>query len=173
MVDEIQGRVDAGGEQGARVAIVADESRVAVVAARFNEILVDRLVDGAVRAFVRHGGDASKADRLMVVRVPGSLELAVAARKLADSGKWDAVVCLGVVVRGETDHYEHVSSGAAHGVVEVAAQTGVPVIFGVITAQNVQQAMDRAGGHQGNMGEQAMVSALEMVGVMGQIKGGR
>ncbi|MDX1683299.1 MAG: 6,7-dimethyl-8-ribityllumazine synthase [Phycisphaeraceae bacterium] len=139
--------------------VVGDAMKIAVVVARFNDYITERLLAGAIDAYRRHGGNP---DDLHVAHVPGSFELGSTARKFADSG-YDAVVCLGCVIRGETDHYDQVVMGATEGVARVGAETGVPTIFGVITVSSMEQAIDRAGGKQGNLGASAMVSAIEMV----------
>jgi 6,7-dimethyl-8-ribityllumazine synthase len=130
-----------------------------VVAARFNEPITKRLVDGAVQA-LRDAGVAPKA--VDVLWVPGSFELPQAASHLADNGRYAGIICLGVVIRGQTPHFEHVAREAATGIREVALRTGVPVTFGVITALTEEQAWHRAGGDVGNRGEEAAEAALEM-----------
>ncbi len=137
--------------------------RFAIVAARFNSFVVEPLVAGALEALHRHGvGD----DRITLVRVPGSFEIPLAAKKLAEGGKHEAVICLGAVIRGETDHYDYVADGAATGVAQTALATGVPVIFGVLTCETVEQALDRAGGKAGNKGTEAALTAIEMVNLL-------
>jgi len=139
------------------------DGRFAIVAARFNSFVVEPLVAGALEALRRHGiGD----DRITLVRVPGSFEIPLAAKKLAEGGKHAAVICLGAVIRGETDHYDYVAGGAANGIAEVTLTTGVPVIFGVLTCNSVEQANDRAGGKAGNKGTEAALTAIEMVNLL-------
>lgn len=133
--------------------------RFAVVVARFNETISKRLLDGALEAFRAHGPDPSSVE---VHWVPGSFELPQAALSLARTGRFAAIVCLGVVIRGETPHFEHVGREAAAGIREVALSTGIPVTFGVVTALTPAQARDRAGGKVGNRGEEAALAALEM-----------
>ncbi len=133
--------------------------RFGVVVARFHEPIGKRLLDGALEAFRRHGCDPSQVD---VRWVPGSFELPQAALALARSGRFAAIVCLGVVIRGETPHFEIVAREAAAGIREVALRTGVPTTFGVVTALNEEQAWERAGGKVGNRGEEAALAALEM-----------
>jgi 6,7-dimethyl-8-ribityllumazine synthase len=133
--------------------------RVAVAAARFHEPIVKRLVQGAVEAFIAGGMAATAVD---VHWVPGSFELPQAARCLALTGRYTAIACVGVVIRGETPHFEHVAREAAAGIREVALATGVPVTFGVITALTEEQAWDRAGGEVGHRGREAAQAALEM-----------
>jgi 6,7-dimethyl-8-ribityllumazine synthase len=141
--------------------------RFALVAARFNGFVVDRLVAGAVDALHRHGvGD----DRIDLIRVPGSFEVPLAAQRLGKSGRYAAVVCLGCVVRGETDHYDHIAGAAANGVAQAALNCGVPVVFGVLTCDTMEQAIDRAGGKAGNKGFEAAVTAVEMVNLLAKLK---
>jgi len=137
--------------------------RMALVVARFNSLVTDRLLAGALDGLTRYGvGDSD----VLVVRVPGSLEIPVVARRLAKSGQYDAVICLGAVVRGATPHFDYVAAGAANGVASTALETGKPVIFGVLTCETMEQALDRAGGKAGNKGFEAAVTAVEMVNVM-------
>lgn len=133
--------------------------RVAVVASRFNEAIVERLVDGAVDCLARHG---VPDEYISITWVPGAFELPVAARRLAASGEVDAVVCVGAVIRGETPHFEYVAGAAAHGITDAALETGVPISFGVLTADDDAQASDRAGGKMGNKGTEAALAAIEM-----------
>ena len=134
-----------------------------IVASRFNDFVVKALLDGALGAIRRHGGDAGVVD---VVWVPGSYEIPVAARELASSGRYDAIVCLGAVIRGATAHFDYVAGGVSGGISTVALETGVPVIFGVITTETIEQAIERAGTKMGNKGFEAAVSAMEMADVM-------
>ena len=140
-----------------------------VVASRFNDFIVRALLDGALDAVGRHGGDLSSVD---VVWVPGSYEIPLAARQLALSGRYDAVICLGAVIRGATAHFEYVAGGAASGVSAVALETGVPVIFGVITTETIEQAIERAGTKLGNKGFEAATAAIEMADLMPRIREG-
>lgn len=139
------------------------DAKIALVVSRFNDFITSRLLDAAVDCYSRHGGDAGQ---LTVAHVPGSMELPVAAMKLAKTRKPDAVVCLGCVIRGQTSHYDHVASEAAHGIARVGIETGVPTIFGVITADTLEQAIERAGSKQGNQGAKAMLAAIEMVNLL-------
>jgi len=139
----------------------------AVVVARFNEDVTARLLSGARTAFERHG---VRDDDVDVAWVPGAFELPITARKLAESHRYDAIVCLGAVIRGETPHFEFISEEAANGIGRVAQDTGVPAVFGVITPNNVEQALDRAGGKIGNKGYDAAVSAIEMANLMRQLR---
>ncbi|MCA1697169.1 MAG: 6,7-dimethyl-8-ribityllumazine synthase, partial [Actinobacteria bacterium] len=134
--------------------------RLGVVVARFNDLVAQRLLEGAVDSFVRHGGDP---DAVTVAWVPGSFEIPIAAQELAASGTVDAVVCLGVVIRGDTAHFELVAGEAARGTAAVFPATGVPASFGVLTVESLEQALDRAGGKHGNKGADAALAAVEMV----------
>ena len=140
-----------------------DGLRVAIVAATFNDFITGRLLDGARAALSRHG---VRDDDVSVAFVPGSFELPLVAKKLAESGLHDAVICLGAVIRGETDHYEHVAGEAAKGIANAALSSGVPVIFGVLTTDTMEQAINRAGGKQGNNGYGAGLAAIEMANLM-------
>jgi 6,7-dimethyl-8-ribityllumazine synthase len=140
--------------------VVPRGAKFAVVASRFNHFIVDRLVEGAVDALVRHGADARN---VTVVRVPGAFELPLVVRRLAASGKVDAVIALGAVIRGSTPHFDYVAGEAAKGIGAVAASSDVPVSFGVLTTETIEQAVERAGTKHGNKGWDAAVSAIEMV----------
>lgn len=140
--------------------------RFAIVVSRFNDFVSQRLLDGALDALNRCG--ALEKD-IKIYRVPGSFEIPSAAKKLAGSGEFDAVICLGAVIRGATPHFEYVSSEVAKGVASVALESGLPVIFGVITADNLEQAIDRAGAKSGNKGFEAAVAAIEMANLYKQI----
>ena len=141
---------------------------LAIVVSRFNRLVTERLLAGAHDALARHGVDQEKVD---VAWVPGSLELPLAARRLAERGRYDAIVCLGAVIRGETPHFDYVASQAAAGISRVALDTGVPTIFGVITANTLEQALERAGGKAGNKGYDAVVTAIEMANLLEQVEG--
>ena len=133
--------------------------RFAIVAARFNGLVVDALVTGAHDALVRLG---VKADAIDLVRVPGSFELPLVAKTLAATGDYAAVICLGAVVRGDTDHYDYVCQAATHGILQAGMETGVPIIFGVLTCDTEEQALERTGGALGNKGADAAIAAIEM-----------
>jgi len=148
--------------------ITARGQRFAVLAARFNEAISKRLLDGALSAFAAHG---VPADAVETHWVPGSFELPQAALALARTGRFAGIVCVGVVIKGETPHFEYVSSAAAHGITDAALATGVPVSFGVVTALTEEQALDRAGGAVANRGEEAALAALEMAGWMRDVHG--
>ena len=137
--------------------------RVGVVVARFNDFITSRLLDGAKAALSSHG---VRDEDISIASVPGSFEIPLTAKKLAGSGRFDAVICLGAVIRGETDHYEHVAGEAAKGISAVALATGVPTIFAVLTTDTVEQAINRAGGKQGNSGYSAGVAAIEMANLL-------
>ncbi len=139
-----------------------------VVASRFNDFIVKALLEGALDAVRRHGGDVGSVD---VVWVPGSYEVPLAAQEMAKTGRYDAVICLGAVIRGSTAHFDYVAGGAANGISSVALQTGVPTIFGVITTETIEQAIERAGTKMGNKGFEAAVSAIEMADLLPRIKG--
>jgi 6,7-dimethyl-8-ribityllumazine synthase len=140
-----------------------------IVASRFNDFVVKALLEGAIEAIRRHGGDTRAVD---VAWVPGSYEIPVVARELALSGRYDAVVCLGAVIRGSTAHFDYVAGGVSGGISAVALETGVPVIFGVITTETIEQAIERAGTKMGNKGFEAAVSAMEMADVMSKLQKG-
>lgn len=142
--------------------------RFALVAARFNAFIVDQLVAGAVDALKRHG---VPDDRVDLVRVPGSYEIPLVAQRLGKCGKYAAVICLGCVVRGDTDHYDYVAGAAANGIANAAMNCGVPVIFGVLTCDTLEQAINRAGAKAGNKGFEAAVTAVEMVNLLRQLPG--
>ena len=134
-----------------------------IVAARFNEFVVRSLVDGALDAIGRHGGDPRAVD---VAWVPGAFEIPLAARRMALSGRYDAVICLGAVIRGSTPHFDYVAGGAASGVSSVTLETDLPVIFGVLTTDTIEQAIERAGTKAGNKGFESAMSAMEMADLM-------
>lgn len=141
----------------------AREMKVALIVSRFHEAITSRLLQGAVDCLLRHG--AQEAD-LEVVRVPGSFEIPMVARRIAGSGKVDAVVCLGALVRGETPHFELVAAETARGIAGAAESSGIPVVFGVVTAESSDQAAERAGGKAGNRGFDAALTAIEMVDLL-------
>jgi 6,7-dimethyl-8-ribityllumazine synthase len=140
--------------------------RFAIVAARFNEFIVEPLVRGAYDALGRHGVAEGAID---LVRVPGSFEIPLVAQRLASSRKYAAVICLGAVIRGDTDHYDHVASSAVSGVAQAALATGVPVILGILTCDTLEQAINRAGAKSGNKGFEAAMTAIEMVNLLKQL----
>lgn len=143
--------------------LLAEGQKVGIVAARFNEFITSKLLGGAIDAFVRHGGDEAKVD---VAWVPGAFEIPLVAKKMAASGRYDAVICLGAVIRGATPHFDMVANEATKGVAQVGLQTGVPVIFGILTTDSIEQAVERAGTKAGNKGFEAMTTAIEMVNLL-------
>lgn len=146
--------------------LTVGDANFAIIASRFNDFLVNPLVDGALDAIKRHGG---KLDTVTLVWVPGAYEIPLTAKKLADSGKHDAVICLGAVVRGATPHFEFVAGEAARGIGQAGMQSGVPCIFGVVTTDNLEQAIERCGTKAGNKGFEAAVTAIEMVNLYKQL----
>ena len=140
--------------------------RFALVAARFNQFVVEPLVQGALDGLRRHGVADGDID---LVWVPGSFEVPLVAQRLAASGRYAALICLGAVIRGETGHYDHVAGGAASGVAQAALATGVPVIFGILTCDTLEQALNRAGAKSGNKGFEAALAAVEMVNLLQQL----
>ena len=137
-----------------------------IVAARFNEFIVGKLVSGALDTLHRHETADSDID---VAWVPGAFEIPIAAKKMAESGKYDAVLCLGAVIRGSTTHYDYVCNEVSKGVAQVGLQTGVPTIFGVVTTENIEQAIERAGTKAGNKGADAAMAAMEMASLLGKL----
>lgn len=146
--------------------VVGTGARIGMVAARFNEFIVSKLVSGAEDALVRHGVDS---DSITLAWVPGAYEIPVIAKKMAESGRYDAVICLGAVIKGSTSHYDLVCNEVSKGIAAVSLETGVPVLFGVITTDNIEQAIERAGTKAGNEGYDVACSAIEMINL---IKGG-
>jgi 6,7-dimethyl-8-ribityllumazine synthase len=146
--------------------ITAEGFRFAIVASRWTESLVAKLIDGAVEALEEHGAAEGSIE---IFRVPGAFELPLAAKKVAESKNWDAVICLGVVIRGGTPHFDYVAGAAATGSTQVSLETGIPVLFGVITADNVQQAVDRSGKRNDNKGFEAAMAAIEVVNLYKEI----
>ena len=140
--------------------------KVCLIAARFNSFIVQKLVDGAVDGLVRHGVDESN---VTLAWVPGAFEIPVAAKKAATSGKYDAVICLGAVIIGSTTHYEMVCAESAKGVAHVGMETGLPVLYGIITTENIEQAIERAGSKAGNKGYDCALSAIEMVNMLASL----
>lgn len=143
--------------------VVAQEIKVGIVAARFNEFIVSKLISGAQDALLRHG--VSDED-ITLAWVPGAFEIPIVAKKMAESGDYDAVVCVGAVIKGSTSHYDYVCAEVSKGIATVSLQTGVPVAFGVLTTDNIEQAIERAGTKAGNKGYDAACTAIEMVNLM-------
>lgn len=140
--------------------LTAKNMKIAIVVARFNEFITSKLLSGCIDCLIRH--EAADED-LAVAWVPGAFEIPMAAKKLAESGKYDAVICLGAVIRGATPHFDYVCAEASKGIAQVSMQTGVPVAFGVLTTENIQQAVERAGTKAGNKGVDCAMTAMEMV----------
>jgi 6,7-dimethyl-8-ribityllumazine synthase len=150
-VNVIAGKLDATG------------MRFAIVVARFNDFVAQRLLEGSVDALVRHG---AAADDLTVIWVPGSFEIPLAAQEIAEQGRVDAIVCLGVVIRGETPHFDFVAGEASRGVGGIGLRARIPTAFGIVTTETLEQAIDRAGGKHGNKGADAALAAVEMVSLL-------
>ena len=161
----ILNRLESGGVEPQRIegSLVAAGLRFAIVASRWNDFIVGRLVDGAVDGIVRHGGSV---ENVSVYRVPGSFEIPLVAKRLAGSGKWDAIICLGAVIRGETPHFDHVAGEAFKGIAHASLATDVPIVAGIVTADTLDQAINRAGAKSGNKGYEAAVSAIEMANLL-------
>ena len=147
--------------------LIAKGKSFCIVASRFNDFITKQLIDGCVDTLIRHGVDKNE---LQVVLVPGAFELPLAAQKLAKSKRFDAVICLGTVIRGATPHFDYIASEVSKGIAHVSLDTGVPVIFGVITADTIEQAIERAGTKDGNKGKDAATTAIEMANLIQQIK---
>ena len=143
--------------------VIGKELKIGIVAARFNEFIVSKLIGGAEDALVRHGVNTDDID---LAWVPGAFEIPVVAQKMAQSGKYDAVLCLGAVIKGSTSHYDYVCAEVSKGVAQVGLNTGVPTLFGVLTTDNIEQAIERAGTKAGNKGFDVACSAIEMVNLM-------
>ena len=146
--------------------LIAKGKKFAIVVSRFNDFISKRLLEGAIDTLMRHG---VKDSEIEAVWVPGAFEIPVVANKIAKSKKFDAVICIGAVIKGSTPHFEYVAGEAAKGVAKVSLDTGIPVIFGVITAENLEQAIERAGTKDGNKGRDAAISAIEMVNLLENI----
>ncbi len=154
MIQEIKGQITAG------------KGKYGIVVSRFNEFITSKLLGGAIDCLQRHG---ASDEQISVVWVPGACEITVAAKKLADSGKFAAVICLGAVIRGQTGHYEAVFQQVVRGIGQINYDTAVPTVFGVLTCETLEQAVERAGTKMGNAGANAAMTAMEMTSVMGQI----
>ncbi len=148
--------------------LLAGDEVYAIVVSRFNQLVTRQLLDGALDTLRRHGVDD---DCVSVVWVPGSFEIPLAASRLANSGKYAAVCCLGAVIQGATSHHEYINQQVAAGIMRAGRESGVPVTFGVLTCQSLDQALDRAGGKAGNKGSEAVLAAIEMVNVLKQLDG--
>lgn len=143
--------------------LTAKGVKFGIVVSRFNDFINKRLLDGALDALSRHGADD---ENISIVKVPGSFEIPLMAQKLAGSGKYDAVICLGAVIRGATPHFEYISAEVTKGIAKVTLDSGIPVSFGILTTDNIEQAIERAGTKSGNKGWDAALSAIEMVNVL-------
>jgi 6,7-dimethyl-8-ribityllumazine synthase len=141
----------------------ADGRKFAIVVSRFNEFITRKLLEGAEDCIVRHGGDSDSID---VYWVPGALEIAQVAQRVVQAGRHDAVICLGAVIRGQTPHFDYVAGQAARGIAQVALSSGVPTIFGVLTTDSIEQAIERAGTKAGNKGADAAAAAIEMIDLL-------
>lgn len=143
--------------------LLAKGKKFAIVASRFNDFITDKLIGGALDALERSGAEGAD---IHIAKVPGSFEIPLVAKKLADKGAYDAIICLGAVIRGATPHFEYISAEVTKGVAQIGMETGIPVIFGVITADTIEQAIERAGTKAGNKGWSAAISAIEMVNLI-------
>ena len=143
--------------------LTAKGVKFGIVVSRFNDFINKRLLDGALDALSRHGAEE---ENISIVKVPGSFEIPLMAQKLADSGKYDAIICLGAVIRGATPHFEYISAEVTKGIAKVTLDSGIPVSFGILTTDNIEQAIERAGTKSGNKGWDAAMSAIEMVNVL-------
>jgi 6,7-dimethyl-8-ribityllumazine synthase len=155
MIKQIKGKLSAG------------KAKYAIIVSRFNDFITAKLLDGAIDALQRHG---ASDEQITIVWVPGAIEITPAAKKLAAGGKADAIICLGTVIRGQTNHYDYVCQQVSRGVSQINYDTGIPAIFGIVTCETIEQAIERAGTKSGNAGANAAASAMEMVDVLSQIK---
>lgn len=146
--------------------LTAENMKIGIIVARFNEFITSKLLSGAIDTIVRHGGND---DDITVSWVPGAFEIPLIAQKMAASEKYDAIICLGAVIRGATTHYDYVCSEVSKGVAQVGLKYSIPVMFGVVTTENIEQAIDRAGTKSGNKGSDAALSAIEMVNLVKNI----
>ena len=146
--------------------VIGQGMKIGIVAARFNEFIVSKLLSGAVDGLVRHGVEE---DNITAAWVPGAFEIPLMAEKMAQSGKYDAIICVGAVIRGSTSHYDHVCNEVSKGIAQVGLKSGIPVLFGVVTTENIEQAIERAGTKAGNKGYDCALSAIEMVNLMRQM----
>lgn len=144
----------------------AEGKKFGIVLSRFNSFIAERLLEGALDTLTRSGAED---DKIEVARVPGAYELPLVAQKMARSGRYDAVICLGVIIRGSTPHFDFVANEAAKGIAQVGMDTGVPILFGVLTTETIEQAIERAGSKAGNKGSDVAAAAIEMVDLLGQL----
>ena len=142
-------------------------ARIAIVTSRFNSFVVDKLYDGAMQTLQQHN---ITAEDIVTIKVPGAFEIPVTVKALLDTKKYDAVITLGAVIRGETPHFDYICNECAHGIAQLSIDYGVPVIFGVLTVDNTEQALDRAGDEESNKGSESAAAALEMIGVLRQVQ---
>jgi 6,7-dimethyl-8-ribityllumazine synthase len=147
--------------------LIAQGKRFAIIASRFNDFITKELISGCLDTLVRHG---AKEKDSVVTWVPGAFEIPLVAQKIARSKSYDALICLGTVIRGSTPHFDYIAAEVAKGIAKVSLDTGLPVIFGIITADTIEQAVERAGTKEGNKGRDAAMSAIEMANLLGQIK---
>ncbi len=145
----------------------AEGFRFAIIVSRFNDFICSRLMEGAMDALVRHGSDEEK---IFIIKVPGAFEMPLAAKKLAQGGLYDAVICLGAVIRGATPHFDYVAAEVSKGIASVALESDIPVTFGVLTTDNLEQAIERAGSKSGNKGYEAAMAAIEMVNLFKELR---
>lgn len=148
--------------------LYAPQGNIAIVASRFNEFIVERLVSGAMDAFLRHG---VKANQIEVIRVPGAFEIPIACQQAANTKRYAGIVTLGVVIRGETAHFDYVAGACANGVLQAQLSTNIPMTFGVLTTESIEQAVARAGSTAGNKGSEAAMALIEMINLLGKING--
>ena len=147
--------------------LINNDAKIGIVVARFNEFITSKLLGGAVDTLIRHG---ISDDNISVAWVPGAFEIPLIAKKMAQTGNYDAVICLGAIIRGSTSHYDLVCNEAAKGVAQVSLEAGIPVMFGVITTENIEQAIERAGSKAGNKGSECAEGAIEMINLCRNIK---
>jgi len=146
--------------------MLAEGKKFGIVVSRFNEFITGKLLEGAIDSLVRHSADEKNID---VVWTPGSFEMPVVTKKMAGSKKYDAIICLGAIIQGDTPHHEYIANEVTKGIAQVSLDSGVPVIFGILTCDNLEQAIERAGTKAGNKGSQAAEAAIEMANLIGQI----
>ena len=149
--------------------LVSEDMKVGIIAARFNEFITSKLLSGALDTLIRH---EVKEENIQVAWVPGAFEIPLIASKMAESGKYDAVICLGAVIRGSTSHYDYVCNEVSKGIASVSLKSGIPVMFGVLTTENIEQAIERAGSKAGNKGSECAQGAIEMVNLIREIQKG-
>ena len=147
--------------------LVAQDMRVGIIASRFNEFITSKLLGGAMDGLLRHG---MQEENIQVAWVPGAFEIPLIASRMAKSGKYDAIICVGAVIRGSTSHYDYVCNEVSKGIASVSLETGVPVLFGVVTTENIEQASERAGTKAGNKGYDCALSAIEMVNLIREME---